>query len=177
MPEKEGIMKRTRLQSGILYAFTAALACALVALPRAAQAYGLTGVGGMVGYSTPQDLNGTASVSVHAELENPGTRLHLLPNMMYWNVDRVSDVAPNLDAYYHFKPDSKVTPYVGGGLGLNFIHDDRFGVDRSNTDLGMNLAAGVRFPQSANHYFIEGRYTASDISQVSLRTGMTFHTP
>jgi outer membrane protein W len=130
----------------------------------------------MVGYSTPQDLDGTASVSVHAELENPNTRLHLVPNMMYWNVDRVRDVAPNLDAYYHFNPDSKVTPYVGGGMGLNFVRDERFGVDRSSTDLGMNVVTGVRFPQSTNHYFIEGRYTASDISQVSLRTGMTFGT-
>src|SRR5262245_3144601 len=155
---EEGIMKRTRLQSGILYALTAALTLFLTALPQAAQAYGLTGVGGMVGYSTPQDLDGTASVSVHAELEKPGTRLHVMPNMMYWNVDRVRDVAPNLDAYYHFRPETKWTPYVGGGLGLNFVHDSRFNVDRSNTDLGMNLMGGVVFPQSANRYFIEGRY-------------------
>ena len=158
-----------------MYAFTAVLALALTALPQSARAYGLSGVGGMVGYSTPQDLDGTASVSVHAELEQPGTRLHLVPNMMYWNVDRVRDVAPNLDAYYHFRPESKWTPYVGGGLGLNFVHDAR--VEQSNTDLGVNMMGGVVFPTSANHYFIEGRYTASDISQVSLRTGMTFHTP
>lgn len=170
-------MKRTRLPSGISYALTAVLAIFMTAVPQAAQAYGLAGVGGMVGYSTPQDLDGTASISVHAELENPGTRLHVLPNMMYWNVDRVRDVAPNLDAYYHFRPESKWTPYVGGGLGLNFVHDSRFGEDRSNTDLGMNLIGGVAFPQSANRYFIEGRYTASDVNQVSLRTGMTFHMP
>ena len=89
-------MKRTGLQSGILYAFTAVLALALTALPQSARAYGLSGVGGMVGYSTPQDLDGTASVSVHAELEQPGTRLHLVPNMMYWNVDRANQAIPGL---------------------------------------------------------------------------------
>jgi len=170
-------MKRTRLQSGILYAFTAALACAVIALPGAAQAYDLTGVGGMVGYSSPAELDGTASVSVHAELEKQDSHLHLLPNMMYWNVDQVRDVAPNMDAYYHFNPANKWSPYLGGGLGLNFVHDTRFGTEHSNTDLGVNMMGGVTFPTSANHYFIEGRFTASDINQVSLRTGMTFHTP
>ena len=170
-------MKRTRLQSGISYALTAALTIALTTLPGVVRAYDLAGVGGMVGYSTPEDLDGTASVGVHAEFAQPGTHVHLVPNMIYWNVDRVRDVAPNMDAYYHFNPESKWSPYVGVGLGLNFVRDERLGVERSNTDLGMNVVGGVRFPQSSNQYFIEGRYTASDINQVSLRTGMTFHMP
>jgi hypothetical protein len=38
----------------------------------------------------------------------------------------------------------------------------------------MNLMGGMRFPGAANHYFLEGRYTASDVSQVSVLTGITF---
>jgi len=55
----------------------------------------------------------------------------------------------------------------------NFVRDER--LNRSSSDLGMNLMTGVRFPGTGNHYFLEGRYTASDISQVSLLTGVTFH--
>jgi hypothetical protein len=153
----------------------AALALVLIALPRAGWAYDLTGVGGSVGYANPQDLDGTAAVGIHAVLEKPGTHLHLDPNMRYWNVDGVSDVAPNMDATYHFMPENRWTPYVGGGLGLNFVHERA--IDHSNTDLGVNMIGGVRFPGTANRYFVEGRYTASDINQVSLVTGITFHAP
>jgi opacity protein-like surface antigen len=163
------------MKLGIVFASTAALAIALITLPKTAQAYGLTGAGGMIGYATPQDLDGTASVSVHAELENRGTHVHLVPNMMYWNVNGVRDVAPNMDVYYHFRPEGQWTPYVGGGLGVNFIHERI--AERSNADLGMNVIGGLRFPGAANRYFLEGRYTASDINQVSLRTGVTFMNP
>ncbi len=137
-----------------------------------AQAFDLSGAGGKLGYSTPSDFDGTAEVGVHAEFEQPGTQLHLLPNMMYWNVDHVRDLSPNLDVYYHFSPDGVVSPYVGGGLGIHFVNDARR--DRGSTDLGMNLIGGLRFPTTSNRYFLEGRYTASDITQVALLGGVTF---
>ncbi len=150
------------------------MATLLVLASGAAYAFGVTGYGGKLGIDNPEDLGSTAAVSVHAEMEQNGTHLHLLPNVAYWNVDRVSDVNPNLDVYYHFVREGRVTPYVGGGVGLNVVHRDR--LDQTNTDLGMNVVGGLRFPGSAHHVFVEGRYTASDVSQVSLMTGITFHT-
>ncbi len=161
-----------KLRASLTYVLTVLFVLCLAALPRPARAFGLAGVGGKLGYASPEDENGTAEVGVHAELENPGTHLHLLPNVMYWNVDGMRDMAPNMDVYYHFNPQGRMTPYVGGGLGLNFIRDGRRDLDE--TDLGMNLVGGLRFPGSASHYFLEGRYTASDISQVSVLTGVTF---
>lgn len=163
-------MMRKRTSLAVLV--TAALAAVLLA-PGPAGAYGFSGAGGKLGYANPEHLDGTASVSVHAEFEKPDSRLHLLPNLGYWNVDHVSDVNPNMDVYYHFIREGKVTPYVGGGLGLNIVHRDR--IDDTSTDLGMNVMGGLRFPGRSNHVFVEGRYTASDVSQVSLLTGITFH--
>jgi len=158
----------------VMWMAAASFAIVLIAAPPA-HAFGVSGVGGKLGYANPEDLDGTASVGVHAEMERPGTHLHLLPNVMYWNVDRVRDLNPNVDVYYHFSPEGRVSPYLGGGVGLNFVHRAR--TDLGETDLGMNVVGGVRFPGSANHYFLEGRFTASDINQVSVMTGITFHTP
>ena len=168
-------MKRTRRQAEWVVVIAATMALALVVLPRATQAYEVSGVGGSIGYATPENLDGTTAVGLHAVLERPGTRLHLDPNMRVWNVDGVRDVAPNMDVTYHFTSERRWTPYVGGGLGVNFVHDRN--IDRSSSDLGMNVIGGVRFPAAANRYFVEGRYTASDVNQVALVTGITFHAP
>ena len=45
----------------------------------------------------------------------------------------------------------------------------------SNTEVGLNLFGGLRMPGPYSHYFVEGRYTASDISQFSVLGGVTFH--
>jgi len=153
----------------------AGLAVMLCAAAGSAMALGVEGVGGKLGYSNPENLDGTTTMGVHAELAESGTQFHLLPNMMYWKVNGVRDLSPNLDAYYHFEPEGRVSPYLGAGLGLNFVRNDRR--DRSNTDVGMNFVGGVRFPGAANHYFLEGRYTASDLHQVAVLTGITFHAP
>lgn len=151
-----------------------AVALALLLWPASAHGYELTGLGGSLGYATPQDLDGTAALGVHAVLEQPGTRLHLDPNMRYWSVDGIRDVAPNMDVTYHFGQERQPSPYLGGGLGVHFLHDRRF--DRGENDLGVNAIAGVRFPTSAGRAFLEGRFTASDMNQVAVLTGITFNT-
>ena len=151
----------------------ALMTCALVLLPFAAHAYELSGAGGKLGVTSPEDFDQTVLISGHLEMENQ-TRLHLMPNLMYWHVDRTSDVNPNFDVYYHFGDQNRTTPFVGGGLGLNMRSSSV--TDRSETDLGANMIGGVRFPSGSNHYFFEGRYTASDVPQVAVLGGITFHT-
>ena len=168
-------MNRIRTGFWVSSTIAAALIVALLVHPSGARAYSLTGVGGSLGYANPEDLDGTAALGLHAEFEQRGTRLQLDPNMRYWNVDGVRDLTPNMDLTYHFRPDRHWAPYLGGGLGVNFVHDHQS--DRSESDLGLNAIAGLRFPASAGRYFLEGRYTASDISQVSVLTGITFGTP
>lgn len=152
--------------------FLASLLVALCAAPGVSHAYGMTGAGGKLGFASPEDLDGTMMVGGHMEFEQNGSRLHLMPNLMYWNVDRVSDVNPNFDVYYHFASEGRLTPYLGGGLGLNVTNSHI--TDRTRTALGANLIGGFRFPGQANHYFVEGRYTASETPAVALLGGITF---
>lgn len=165
-------MKLARLTTACAVVCAAWLTLGAATSP--AHAFGFTGFGGKFGYTSPEDLDGTATLGVHAEFEDAGSRLHLLPNVMYWDSNNVRDLSTNFDLYYHFNPEGTVTPYVGGGLGINFFKDERF--DRNHSDLGLNLMGGLRFPGQASHYFVEGRYTASDVNQFALLGGLTFHT-
>ena len=139
-------------------------------------AFGLSGVGGRIGVTDPDAMDPTPMLGVHAEVEQSGSAVHLLPNLSYWNSDRVSNVQPNMDMYYHFERNGRTSPYLGGGLGLNFRHNER--LDRSRTDVGVNMIGGVSIPDrnAARRYYVEGRYTASDVNQVALLTGITFGT-
>ena len=143
------------------------------AIPATSQAYRLSGGGGKLGYTNPENLDGTMTVGGQLEFENQ-SRLHLVPNVSYWKVDRVSDVNPNVDVYYHFSSQNRTSPYLGGGLGLNMRNSEI--TDRSSTALNANLIGGIRFPGGENHYFLEGRFTASEMNQVALVGGITFHT-
>ena len=155
-----------------ILAFALLSIAALVVTPRLAGAYGYEGVGGKLGYSSGENLDGTAALSVHTEFAQDGSRLHMLPNVTYWRVDGVRDLSPNFDLYYHFAPEGQVTPYVGGGMGINFMRNDRR--DVSDAQLGVNMLGGVRFPGTSHSYFLEGRYTASDVPQAMVMAGVTF---
>ena len=150
----------------------------LVALsaPAGAQSYRMSGFGGKLGYTTPEDLDGTMMIGGHLEFGRPGSRVHVLPSLMYWRVNDVSDVNPNLDLYYHFEPEGAVSPYLGGGLGVNLVSDDRDNHSR-NSNLGANVFGGLRFPAATSHAFVEGRYTIADMSQFAVLGGITFHNP
>ena len=156
----------------VLFA-TACCTLALAAGPAGAGSFGLSGFGGKLGYAVPEDLDGTLHAGAHLEFESAGTRVHILPSLMFWKSEDVSDVNPNIDAYYHFNSEGLITPYVGGGVGMHFVNDDA--TDASDTNLGANLFAGLRIPGTYNHYFVEGRYTASDVSSFSILGGVTFH--
>lgn len=146
---------------------------AVMSAPVPAQAFGFAGWGGKLGYINPEDLEGTLTVGAHLEFAQSGSRLHLLPSVMYWNTNGLSDFSANGDLYYHFVPEGLVTPYVGAGLGLQFV--DGEGSGRAETDVGANLFGGVKFPSPVANYFLEGRYTASDISQFAILGGITFN--
>lgn len=155
--------------------FTASFLCVLVLTPSLglADPWRMSGFGAKVGYASPEGLDGTVQFGAHLEFESSGSRFHILPSVLYWSENRFSDVNPNLDVYYHFNPEGDLTPYLGAGLGLHFIGDDV--LDESTTDVGANLFGGLRFPMSSSHYFLEGRYSASDISQFSILGGITLH--
>jgi len=167
------MFSRYSLRSAVLLPIATALVM-LCAIPMTSHAYGVSGAGGKLGYTSPENLDGTLMVGGHVELEQNDTRLHLMPNLMYWKVNRVSDMNPNFDVYYHFRPDDQNSPYLGGGLGVNVRNSSV--TDKTDTDLGANVIGGYRFPGHSNDYFVEGRITASNVSQFALLGGITFRT-
>ncbi len=165
-------MERTKIRSR---AALVGLALVAASMLLAGQALALTynGVGGRLGVTSPDDLNSTTELGVHAQLDQPGTRMAFQPSLMYWKSEDTRDVNPNLDLTYRFEPRRTVHPYLGGGLGLNFV-DDSFS---SSTEAGMNLLGGVSFPSTGHDYFIEARHTVSDVSRTAVMAGITFNAP
>jgi opacity protein-like surface antigen len=67
------------------------------------------------------------------------------------------------NAVYTFQtsPDSKVRPYLIGGVGLYNVKvtgDDVIGDPESETDFGINAGAGFDFTAGAVGIFVEGRF-------------------
>jgi opacity protein-like surface antigen len=125
---------------------------------------GLKGIGGGVGYTSvtfsgpgsSESLGGFAIGGV-VNLGEIVPGLSLVPDVGYWTssktisgVDwKVSDFVINGNVSYAF-PSGDVTPYVGGGLGLNFFSTTVvvpfFGtVSGSESQLGINLLGGAAF--------------------------------
>ena len=84
-------MKSKRIITVIAVVSLAALSLAAPS----ARAYGVSGVGGSGGFVSPEARDATTTVGMHAELEQNGTRIYLVPSFMYWGSDRRSDFNPN----------------------------------------------------------------------------------
>lgn len=77
----------------------------------------------------------------------------------------------NGNVFYHFHlPESpSILPYIGGGLNVGHVSN---GAD--NTEAGLNLGGGVRFPLENVSPFIEARTVVSDFDQSVLTFGLVF---
>jgi opacity protein-like surface antigen len=146
-----------------------------------ARAFGLSGIGGKLGFLDPEGGDGTVTLGAHLEFERPDSRVHIQPGVLWWSVDQVRDINANLDLSYHFLPEGRTTPYLGAGLGVHqydFDLEDADlpdSVDDSDTDLGLNLFGGLRMPGEGTRFFAEGRYAVTSRSQFSVLGGVTFH--
>jgi hypothetical protein len=139
-----------------------------------AEAFSLAGVGGRLGYVDPEGLDGTVHYGVHAEFERPGSSFHVMPSALAWTARGNTSLNANLDAYRHFTTHSLSTPYLGLGVGA---FQRRVDTETSNTDFGVNVFGGFRFPSNESQYYIEARYAATDHAQLSVLGGATFRWP
>jgi hypothetical protein len=100
------------------------------------------------------------------------------PNLELGFGDNLTDIAFNLDAYYHLRlSGSDWRPYLGGGLGVNFVSwDAPLGEhDRSDTEVGLNAVAGFDIPAGAgDHWFTELRFGIGDIPTLKIMGGFNF---
>jgi hypothetical protein len=165
-------MTRIRIPSPAVLAVALLLLVPVLVAP-SARAFGLSGWGGKVGIIDPEGGSTGPVFSAHLEYEQPGNAWHLLPSVTFWDSNRMSGLGANFDMYYHFVSEGSASPYLGAGVGVTHVSFD--GVDEGSTRLGANLFGGLRFPTTTGHLFLEGRYTASRISQVGVLGGITFH--
>jgi hypothetical protein len=98
----------------------------------------------------------------------------LNPNFEYVFVDDGHLYTLNLDAHYDL--NTRNEPYyfwLGGGPAIVFSKID--GSD-SQTDLGLNLLAGIGFwKRSAVRPYVQGKVTISDNTEASIGFGVRFH--
>jgi hypothetical protein len=100
------------------------------------------------------------------------------PNLELGFGDHMTVIAFNLDAYYHLRlSGSDWRPYLGAGLGANFLSwDEPFGTrDHSHTEIGLNAVAGFSIPAgSGDSWFTELRFGVGDIPTLKIVGGFNF---
>lgn len=157
-------------------AFGVTIATALVALfvllaPSTSDAFAVGGIGPRVGVVDPDGMDGTFAVGMHLDMQQPGSQVHLMPNVMYWDEGGLSDINPNFDAMYHFGAAGAVSPYLGGGVGVHFYNSD--GPVNPGSDPSANFFAGLLIPSRSMSLFFEGRAVVADRDQFGVLTGVT----
>ncbi len=124
------------------------------------------GVQGNWGSDTDFGLGGRLVVNIpDVNLEGAGSFDVYFPDadFDFWEI--------NANLFYHFHlPDSpSVLPYLGGGLNIA-----RFSNGASDTEAGLNIGGGVRFPTGNVSPFVEGRGVVGDASQFVVTAGILF---
>ena len=79
-------------------------------------------------------------IGVHFKSSAVDKNLYFIPSVEAGFGDDVTMVAGNADLHYVFKTDSKLAPYAGGGLTLNYFDYD--GGD--DTDFGGSILGGIQ---------------------------------
>lgn len=131
-------------------------------------AFELTGIGPRVGLINPEGTENTMTYGATLDFEKPGTRFHLVPNVMYWSEEDVSDLNPNFDVMYHFSPAGRIGPFAGAGLGAHFKESDE-------SEFGANLFGGLMFPSSVATFTVEARAVVGGAEQFGIISGAMFN--
>src|SRR5262249_1622383 len=100
------------------------------------------------------------------------------PNLELGFGDHATVISANMDLHYHFAiQGSPWRPYVGAGVGINFVEVDLpppFD-NTSDTEVGGNLIVGAGVPTSAgNRFFGELKLGIGDSPDLKLMAGWIF---
>lgn len=141
---------------------------------------GFKGIGGRIGLVKPEGASSTVDLGIHVDAGEFVHNVHLTPMAEYWKVGVAGldfkDFAISTDVTVDFPlQDSRMTPYVGGGLGVHWFSSDA--VDLPNdTKLGIDAVGGIRTDAMPNlALFGELRYNfVSDVNQLKILGGLTY---
>lgn len=149
---------------------------------------GFKGMGARIGLVDPEGASSTVDLGLHIDAGEFARNIRLMPVVEYWSVGQdlgaynadLSDLSFGADINVDFPlQDSRMTPYVGGGLGLHIIKFDTNLPnvdDESDSKLGLNLQGGIRTDAMPNlALFGELRYNfVSDANQLKVLGGFTY---
>ena len=149
---------------------------------------GFKGIGGSIGFVDPENVSSAVDLGFHIDAGPLVRNVHLIPSLNYWNVGAdvgayhadVKDFAISTDVNVDFPlQGGRFTPYLGGGLGLNFLSFDSNapnGVSSNETKLGLNVLGGMRNDVMPNlAIFGELRYSfVTDANQLKILGGFTY---
>ena len=128
------------------------LAMLALALLAAAATPALAGVGLRAGLSlSPDDF----LIGVHFKTSALAENLNFVPSVEAGFGDETM-IAGNADLHYVFKTDSKLAPYAGGGLTLNWFDTD----GGSDTEFGGSFLGGI---QLTPKMFFEAKVGLGDV--------------
>ena len=159
--------------------FSAALALtALALIPATASAQRF---GGQVGYGTEIE---SISLGARAEFDltnvfgtkAPWSNIMFVPAFDYYlDCDGCSywELTPALVVPLQVQ-GSNLRPYVGAGLSFARVSVDLGTSTASDTESGLALLGGFRFPLATMSAFTEARVTLHDADQVTLAFGLLF---
>jgi len=144
---------------------------------------GFKGLGARIGLVDPEGASSTVDLGLHIDAGNVARNVRVSPLVEYWSVGVADidfkDFAMGLDLAVDFPlQDSRLKPYVGGGVGLHWLSfDDPVTSDSdSDTKFGLNLMGGVLTEAMPNlSLFGELRYNfVSDANQLKILGGFTY---
>lgn len=135
---------------------------------------GFRGWGPRIGLSFNPDQ---VHFGTHLDFGQFAEHVRFQPNLELGFGDDVKLFAMNAEASYRFSSRWDVwSPYLGGGVGVNVKSFDVGDDERTQTDLGVNLLAGVeKGLSSGDRFFFEGKVSLNDAPDVKLTVGWTFY--
>lgn len=167
------------------YFVTATLLASLAFAPSAARAsdgqdplsdIGFRGWGPRLGLTISPDQ---FHFGAHMDFGNFAQHVRFQPNVEVGLGDNLTLVTLNFEAAYRFRETWDVwSPYLGGGLGVNFASFDTNGLqDDTSTDLGVSLLGGIeKGLADGDRFFVETKLGLVDESpDAKVTIGWTFY--
>jgi len=154
---------------------------------------GMKGIGGAIGYVSPENVDGTFSIGALADLGTLAPRLKLESRLDWWSHSEeafgakasVRDLTIGARTKYMIEvANPRLQPYVGAGLGLHFLSSEvsipaqggfpAMSESASDTKLGFDIGGGAMTAIGPRTNLMGELWygLVTDMSQLSIRVGI-----
>ncbi len=174
--------------------------CVLIVGSTSAQGLAFWGIGGGMGFVNVSNGFGSSTsgfgLNARADIGDIAKNLRLIPEINFWSVSENfdffdesfkwtwRDFAVNANVHYFFDVEGSLQPFLGGGLGLNFITlsftdtfmEETFSASSSTTEIGVNLIGGAQLNLDGPvKPYAEFRYVlVSNMNHLMIQAGIMY---